>query len=99
MRYLQGQHITFIETPPISSYPEWVKNYDIQNEKRTYRIGPLTPIKGDSGKITKKIQGGWLKVFVERTGLLLTIRNGNHISLSDSFAAIPSSRIICIIQI
>ncbi len=74
MAFKQGQYVSFISEIPNSAFPpSLVKDMKPGNW--------LLPLIGDEGKVTKRIYGGWYKIYMSRNGCLITIRNGEYMVL------------------
>ena len=77
MTYKQGQYITFISEIPNSAFPAPLQIYCKSEDNHL-------PLIGDEGKVTKRMYGGWYKIYLPRNGNLITIRNGNYMDLKSN---------------
>ncbi len=74
MAFKQGEYVSFISEIPTSAFPApLVKDMEPGNW--------LLPLIGDEAKVTKRIYGGWYKIYMPRNGCLITIRNGEYMVL------------------
>ena len=77
MAFKQGQYITFISEIPNSAFPAPLQIYCNSQDS-------FLPLIGDEGKVTKRMYGGWYKIYLPRNGNLITIRNGNYMDLKSN---------------